>query len=132
MEKKRKEERKYISKKTSEQLVPAEKRPCRESCKCPSRSLSRNPNSAQARVRAHPLWSPYTLYYSFPDITCGSWPYFQGAERETSLRGTGQRDEEYVLALQLTPKALPIPADERSPTEEWMGCKIAYGQALSF
>lgn len=37
-----------------------------------------------------------------------------------------------VLALQLTLKALPIPADGQSPTEEWMGCKIAYGKALSF
>lgn len=37
-----------------------------------------------------PLRSPYTLYYSFPDITCGSWSYSQSAERETSLRSVRQ------------------------------------------
>lgn len=32
-----------------------------------------------------------------------------------------------VLALQLTPKVLPIDADEQSTTEEWKGRRIAFG-----
>lgn len=78
---------------TDEQLVPAEKRPWRGLCKCSSHRLSKNPNSAQAHVCAHSLWSPFTIYYSFPDITCGSWPYFQRVEGETSLRSIKQQDE---------------------------------------
>lgn len=38
----------------------------------PVAACQENQISAQARVCAHSLWSPYTLYYSFPDITCGS------------------------------------------------------------
>lgn len=37
----------------------------------PVAACQENQISAQARVCAHSLWSPYTLYYSFPDITCG-------------------------------------------------------------
>lgn len=48
------------------------------------------------------------------------------------LERRGAARQGVVLALQLTPKALPIPADKQSPTEEWMGCNITYDQALSF
>lgn len=53
-------------------------------------------NSAQARV--HPLWTPYTPYYSFLGIIGGFRPYLQRAEMETSLRGVSVKTANCVSA----------------------------------
>lgn len=125
--------KKNLSKRTSELLVPAEKRPCRRLCKCPSHSLSRNPNSAWARVCARPLWSPYTLYYSFPDIICGFWPYFQRAEREKHpWEASGSETGSSVSTSAYSKRRCRSLRKSRAPRRKGMECKIAYGYALSF
>lgn len=53
-EKENNQQRSYPNKKVPQKLAPAETRSCRVVCKCPNRNLSRNQNSAEARVLAQP------------------------------------------------------------------------------
>lgn len=53
-EKEKNQKRSYPNKKVPQKLALAEKRSCRVVCKCPNRNLSRNQNSAEARVLAQP------------------------------------------------------------------------------
>lgn len=49
------------------------------------------------------LWSPNTLYYSFPGVPRGSQPYLQ-RRRSTLEKRRAARDRQQRFALELTPK----------------------------